>query len=294
MNLTDRIIESIKELPPFPIVIQRAIQLIDDPNSSAQQVVEVVQFDQSITFDVLKVCNSAYFGLRRKVRSLKEAVVMVGFDQLLDIILSHESRLFFQESFKGYDLNQGDLWKHSVASGILSRILSKHLGHTNPNSLFTATLLHDIGKIVLNRYLIDYYDKIKFLIHKESLSFVEAEKKILGIDHAELGGRIVERWEFPEDIVMAIRYHHSPLESPNYSFTVDLVYLSDLISMLTGVGGGADGLSYYGYKTIMKRYGVKEKDIEHFILQLKDRVELVEGALLKKRILGVKPCHATS
>lgn len=291
MNLIDQIFHSIKELPPFPIVLQRAIQLIDDPKSSAQQIVDVVQFDQSITFEVLKVCNSAFFGLRRKIRSLKEAVVMVGFDQLLEIILSHESKHFFQKELKGYDLNQGDLWRHSVTSAILSRIIANHIRHPNLNVLFTAALIHDIGKLILNQYITDYKDKIKFLIHKNSLSYVEAEKEALGINHAELGGKIAEQWEFPEEIVFAIHYHHSPLLAPNHSTTVELVYLSDLVAILTGMGGGADGLSYHGYRTIMKKYGLREKNLEQFILQLNDRLQLVEGMLTTNQTLEGTPCH---
>ena len=95
MNLTEDILKSMAKLPPFPIVVQRAIHLINDPNSSTQEVVDAIQFDQSITANVLKVCNSAYFGLRRTIHSLREAWVMIGFDQLLEIILSGESVQFF-------------------------------------------------------------------------------------------------------------------------------------------------------------------------------------------------------
>lgn len=286
MNLIEQILKSVKELPPFPIVLQRAIQLIDDPKSSAQQIVDVVQFDQSITFEVLKICNSAFFGLRRKIRSLKEAVIMVGFDQLLEIILSHESKHFLQKGLKGYGLGQGDLWRHSVTSAILSRIIAKHIHHSNLNILFTAALIHDIGKLILNQYIIDYQDKIRFLIHKKLLSYIEAEKEALGIDHAELGGKIAEQWEFPREIVLAIHYHHSPLLTPDHLTTVELVYLSDLIAILTGMGGGSDGLSYHGYKTIMKKYGLREKNLEYFILQLNDHLKLVEGMLTPKKAVG--------
>src|SRR4030042_295484 len=115
MNLVDEILQSATELPPFPAVIQRALQLIEDPRSSARDVVDVIQYDQSITAEVLKLCNSAYFGLSRTVHSLREALVMIGFNQLLEIVLSRESAPLLYEPCKGYDLEQGELWRHSGA-----------------------------------------------------------------------------------------------------------------------------------------------------------------------------------
>jgi HD-like signal output (HDOD) protein len=123
MSLLDTILESVTQLPPFPAVIQRAFQLVDDPKSSAQDVVDVIQYDQSITVNVLKLCNSAHFGLRRTVHSLRDALVLIGFHQLLEIILSQASGKFFSGDCKGYDLENGELWQHSVACALLPRII---------------------------------------------------------------------------------------------------------------------------------------------------------------------------
>ncbi len=279
MSLVEEIVQASTKLPPFSMVIQKALQLIEDPKSSAQQIVEVIQYDQSITFEVLRVCNSAYFGLKRKVSSLKEALVMIGFDQLLQIILSQESSKIFLKDCSGYDLKKGDLWRHSVACALLSKIIAKHLHESRTNTIFTAALIHDIGKMILHRYVRNYFNEIKSLAEEETLSFPEAEKRILGIDHGELGGVIVEKWSFPEEIIFAVRFHHVPLATSHYAKIVDLVYLSDLISMLTGIGGGADALNYHGYGEIMKRYSLKEDDLEHFLVELNDQLGLIEAML---------------
>ncbi len=282
MSMVEQIIQASNKLPPFSMVIQRALQLIEDPNSSAQQVVEVIQYDQSITFEVLKVCNSAYFGLKRKVRSLKEALIMIGFDQLLQIVLSQESSKIFLKDCSGYDLQHGDLWRHSVSCALLSKIICKHVNEIRANAIFTAALLHDIGKMVLHRYVRNYFEEIRLLIEQKALSFPEAEKAILGIDHAELGGMIMEKWSLPEEIIFAVRYHHTPLSTPNYSQVVDLVYLSDLIAMMTGIGGGADALNYHGYEQVTKRHALKEDDLEHFMVQLSNQLGLIEEMLQGK------------
>ncbi|MBM4340030.1 MAG: HDOD domain-containing protein [Deltaproteobacteria bacterium] len=283
MNLVDQILNSTDRLPSFPMVIQRALQLIEDPRSSAQNLVDVLQFDQSITANILKLCNSAYFGLRKTVSSLREALVMVGFDQLMEIILSQESASFLQDSCKGYDLGQADLWKHSVACGLLSGIISKRLKREASLTLFTAALLHDIGKMVLGHYVQDYFRQIKNLAGEKQISFTEAEKEILGIDHAELGGKVAEKWKFPKSIISAIQYHHAPSLASEESEVVELVSLCDIVAMITGIGGGADGLAYHGNREVMKRYHLGEKDIEQFIVKLEDRFQLVNETLDTKR-----------
>lgn len=283
MNLVDRILQSTDKLPPFPMVIQRAIQLMEDPRSSAQNLVEVLQFDPSITANVLNLCNSAYFGLRRTVSSLREALILVGFDPLMEIILSQESTQFLKDPCRGYDLGQTDLWKHSVACALLSRIISKRLHREATLTLFTAALVHDMGKIMMGRFVQDYSGQIRMLTGEGQLSFTEAEKEIFGIDHAELGGKVAEKWKFPRPIISAVRHHHAPSRASEDRETVELIYLCDLVAMITGIGGGADGLTYRGDPDVMKRHHLTEKDIEQFIVKLEERFQLVEGALDAKR-----------
>ena len=279
MNLIETILQSVTQLPPFPVVIQKALQLIDDPRVSAQDVVDVIQYDPSITANVLKVCNSAYYGLRRTVHSLKDAVVLIGFHQLVEIILGQASAQFISAACKGYDLEGGELWRHSVACALLPRIISKRLNRVATATHFTAALLHDIGKILLSQYVKDYFEDIKKAVQGDHLSFIEAEKQILGIDHAELGSWIIEQWTFPKVIVSAVRYHHTPFLALEDHEFIQLVYLCDLVTMITGIGGGADGLSYHAYGEVMRQYDLKEKDIERFIVQLEDQFHRVEEVL---------------
>ncbi len=279
MTLIDQILQSIERLPPFPMVVQRAIQLIEDPKTSAQHLVDVLQFDPSITANVLKLCNSAYFGLRKKVFSLREAIVLVGFDPLMEIILSQESTQVLKDPCIGYDLEQADLWRHSVACALLSRIVSKRLNQKATLIHFTAALLHDIGKIILGQFFKDYFGKIKELVRENHIPFTEAEREVLGIDHAELGGRVAEHWKFPKPILLAIQYHHSPALVSKDCEIVELISLCDVVAMITGIGGGADGLAYHGDGGVMKRNRLKEKDIESFIAQLGDQFQLVDETL---------------
>lgn len=279
MIQVEKILRKIAQLPPFPVVIQRALQLVADPHSSAQDVVDVIQYDQSITVDVLKLCNSAYFGLRRKVHSLREALVLIGFNQLFGIVVGRQCSHLYGKPHAGYDLQRGELWRHSVASALLSGIICKRLNRQASPVLFTAALLHDIGKVILSEFVKDYFDDIAKLVEERSISFSDAEKEILGIDHAELGGKITTEWKFPEVIVSSVRFHHTPFSTSAKDETVRLTHLCDVIAMLTGIGGGSDGLYYHSSEEIMNHYHLKEEDIERFMLQLDDQFRQVKELL---------------
>jgi putative nucleotidyltransferase with HDIG domain len=279
MNIVRSVLRKVAELPPFPAVVQRALQLVADPHSSAQDVVAVIQFDQSITADVLRLCNSARFGLERKVRSLREALVLIGFNQLFEIVLGRQSSQLFSRPSAGYDLQQGELWRHSVASALLSGIISKRIHRPASPVLFTAALLHDIGKVLLSEFVKDYFEEIAALVEEKSVSWSDAEREILGIDHAELGGMITAEWQFPKVIVSSVAYHHTPFLTSDEDEVVPLTHLCDVVAMITGIGGGADGLYYHSSREILNHYGLKEEDVERFIIELDDLFAQVKESL---------------
>jgi putative nucleotidyltransferase with HDIG domain len=279
MNLVEAILQSVTQLPPFPAVIQRVLQLVEDPKTSARDVVEVIQYDQSVTANVLMVCNSAYFSLARPVHSLAEALVRIGFNNLVEIILTRGTSFLFFRACQGYKLQNGELWRHSVACALLSQILADRLNQKKSPVQFTVALLHDVGKVVLTGFVRDHFEEIRRRVQQENLSFLEAEKATLGIDHAELGGRIAESWKFPPDIIAGIRYHHTPFLAPDFQDLVSLAYLCDVVALMIGFGGGADGLSYRGYKEVMERYALKVQDLEEVIVDLESCMKKVEGYL---------------
>ncbi len=274
------IVQTIDRLPPLPAIIHQALQRINDPQSSAQDVVEIIQFDQGITSQVLKVCNSAYFNLRRQVHSLKEALVLLGFNTLMQILLNKSFHGVLSRPCQGYDLDTGALWRHSVSCAILTEIVARRIQREPDSRLFTAGLLHDMGKVVLSAYVRETFEAIKVLVREQGYSFVAAEREVLGIDHAELGGLIAEKWEFPPAIIAAVRYHHTPwLSQDDFSELVGLTHLANCMALLTGIGGGANGLYYTGDPEIMQQFRLREKDIEKCLVQLSDRLPAVESWL---------------
>ena len=276
---TEAIIKSMKKLPPFPDVATKALKILDDPDASVDQLISIIQYDQAITANVLKLCNSAYYGLSRKVRSLREGLVLLGNVELKSIILTSTVVKFFHRENKGYDLAKGELWRHAVATGIISKIISDRVTGSESASLFTAALLHDIGKVVLGRFVDTYFEQILALVKGEDHSFLEAEREMLGIDHAEVGARVAESWNFPEDIVQAIRLHHRPDGASGDDPLTPVIYLSNIVTLSMGIGVGRDGLCYRGKEEVMKRHGLKAKDLQEIVVDFYDQYNTVQDIL---------------
>jgi len=256
MNRVDEILALIRHVPPFPKVAERVVQLLKDPDVTARQLAEVIQYDQSITANVLKICNAAYFGIPRKVNSLDEGLVVIGHDILKDIIIASSSARFFQGKVgAGYGLEQGDMWRHSVATGIMAKLLVRHIKDVDQGSAFTAALLHDIGKRFLSSFVADDFEKIVDKVSRENCTFVEAEQEILGINHAALGGMILEKWGFDQQLADAVREHHNAAALDREPLTA-LVALSNSLVISIGIGVGEDGLAAELRGDGLKHFGI--------------------------------------
>ncbi|MEN8257425.1 MAG: HDOD domain-containing protein [Thermodesulfobacteriota bacterium] len=279
MSRVEEVLMMVKHVPPFPKVAQRVMELLEDPNTTATQLAEVIQFDSAITANVLKICNAAYFGLPRKVSSLDEGLVVIGYDILKDIIITSCSAKFYKGNVgAGYELGQGELWKHSVACGIMAKLVIKFFDDVDPSSAFTAAILHDIGKRFMSTFIADEYDFVLAMVEKEQCSFVEAEQEIIGMDHATLGGIILEKWEFPADMKEAVESHHKPDALEKGGLTA-LVALANALVVTMGVGVGVDGLATPLNSQELARFGIGEIDLQFMMADLLGEMAKAEELL---------------
>lgn len=269
MKRTREILEKVDTLPPFPAVIHKALALLQDPLVSAERIVEAVRFDQAITANVLKVCNSAFFGGVQPVSSLKDALVRIGNKKLIRVILSVGGSDVLQKEVPGYDLERGALWRHSVLCALLCESLCDVVGYGTKDKAFTAGLLHDVGKVVLSEFVGQDYGKIRDAAVAANFTFPDAESGILGVNHAEAGGRIAEKWNFDPELVNAIRYHHDPANG-DPSALLFLVHFSDILCLTSGIGGGSDGLRYNVDHEMLKAHGIGSKEFELGMIRLSD------------------------
>lgn len=279
MSRVEEILNLVKFVQPFPKVARRVMELLADPETDAKALAEVIQYDQVITANVLKICNAPYFGLSRKVSSLADALVVIGNDALKDIIITSSSARFYKGDVgAGYELEQGELWKHSVAAGILAKHLVGKIKEVDAGTAFTAGLLHDIGKRFLSSFVADDFERIMAKVANEGCSFVEAEKELLGITHAELGGKILERWEFPVEIQQAVLHHHDP-EALEMAPLIALIALANTLVISMGIGVGADGLATKMRGEGLRRFGITQPHLDMCMANLLQELEQAEELL---------------
>lgn len=291
INVED-ILGKVDALPPLPGTSLRLINVISDPGSTVNDIVDVIKYDQALTARILRLCNSAYFGLSRNVSSLNEAMVCLGTVKILQLVMAIHTNSLLAEEQEGYDLRSGALWKHSVATAQAATHFAKRMKIENAGLVFTGALLHDIGKVVLSRYVAEEFAQIIDLVTTEKQSFVEAERAVLGFDHTEIGGMVAETWKLPDSLVRCIRYHHMPSEADVIDPLVDAVYLANCTCLLLGMGLGADGLCYRADEEVMTRSGLAENDLEAVGVAMLDDMQKLEAMFGEESSEAEKPLAA--
>lgn len=271
--------KKIKNLTPIPAVTMSLLKVVDDPNKTMDDVTNIIQYDPAITADVLRSANSAYFGLKYPAETISDAAKMLGTDRLVELVLLKVASKIIQGPLGGYGMHEGALWQHSVSSAIIAKQVAVQLGLSHSCSIFTAALLKDIGKIVMDKYVQNAYKKIYNLVINENFSFMEAEKKVIGVDHAELGGMMAQIWKFSPKMVMIINNHHLSREDMIKDKDTMVVYLSDCICMMMGMGVGADGLAYRFHHQAIEEIGISADDILTIIANFTPQMKEVEKLL---------------
>lgn len=271
------IIKKIDSLKPIPQVANKIISIAEDPESSLQELSKVITYDSAVTANLLKVANSAYFGRPAKFDSIHQAIVYLGMDVVVDLVLLASIAENLKPEQTGYGLGKGDLWKYSVLSAFIARELAENKGMGKTHLIFTAALLKDIGKVILNQYVLDFYQEINTMVVKKYVTFREAEKQVIGIDHAELGGMVAESWNFSPKMVEIIQNHHQPQKSSISEVETSIVYLADTICMMMGVGGGLDGLAYRFHKEVIDILEFTDRDLQEIMAMFGEKLQHVES-----------------
>jgi HD-like signal output (HDOD) protein len=212
---SERLLESARSLPPLPMSAIRLAGLVSDPHVDVLDIVETISLDQSLTAAVLRQANSAASGSRTRIGTVRDAVVRLGMNMVLSIALSGHLSKQMMKAVPEYGLGAGELWKHSVLASISTDLVRGRSSVRVPTEAATAALIHDIGKLVLCRYMSPH---VLELIAQAGLAEgdddFEAEVKVLEVHHGDVGALVAEHWRLPESIVNAVKYHHTPSERP--------------------------------------------------------------------------------
>lgn len=204
---------SMDALPTIPIIVSRVLKVVEDSASSANDLVDIIQNDQAICSKVLKVANSAYYGLRQQVSTIGHAVVLLGFETVRNLCLGVGVFRSFLPYAQHQVLDIERFWEHTIASGICARMLWKERGWAGGDEVFLAGLIHDIGRLAFLAAEPRGYSDLLHRAQKEGVPMAEMEQQEMGGTHADLGAILCEKWDFGPGLVVPVRWHHAPERS---------------------------------------------------------------------------------
>jgi putative nucleotidyltransferase with HDIG domain len=256
-----QILNDLNDLPALPDVAVKIIRATADPKIGAQRLARIIATDQAFTARVLRIANSAYYGLSRRIGTVTEAVVLLGTNRLRALALAAATYDMLNREYPGYALHRGEMWRHSMGTAITAQLVAKtaHLGGIE--NAFIAGLLHDVGKCVLDAYVGSNLPELLDVVGGDKVPFLEAEREVIGFDHAELGGMCAQKWQLPADLVDAIRYHHEPGKAAEMSDLLAVAHIADALCMSLGIGLGGDGLRYRLDDNTLRHIGVTHADL---------------------------------
>ncbi|MBQ9566374.1 MAG: HDOD domain-containing protein [Synergistaceae bacterium] len=257
-----RIMSKLKDVKSFPQFVLETMRKLKDPTSSVSDVSRTLSKDEGLVLRVLKLANSAAYGVARNISNLSEAIALLGYKSVSNLVLAASVYSAMDKGLSGYALDRGELWRHSLMVAYVSRYLAKKTRNVSSDDAYVGGLLHDIGKVVLNDYVRFGYSIIVKMVEEEQIPFTEAERQVLGFDHAAVGAILTEKWELPEAYQVAVEYHHKPNDLPEekaqYQPILDIVSVSNCICLMLGIGMGADGLQNYMYPEPLERLGLTD------------------------------------
>lgn len=276
MQELDDYLNKVKSLPPAPKILPELLSLLRKDDIDADRVVKLIAFDPGITAAVLRLCNSAYFSGASPASDLQEAVTRLGFRQVYQLVAAVSGSKMLGPAQKGYGIDAGELWEHSVVSAVAAQLIAKSCDE-DESLAFTATLLHDIGKIVLAEALEHIYSDLVENSKTDQTPLIETEKRLLGVQHAEIGGRLLARWNFPENIATAVTFHHQPAGAKNHERLTSLVYLGNMVAYFMGYGFGHHAFALRGRTEALDILKLKPEILPQFMIQTFEQLQFVRS-----------------
>jgi putative nucleotidyltransferase with HDIG domain len=239
--IPNQILVGIQRLDPLPITARKLAVMLQNEDTGVQEIAEVVEYDAAVAANVLRTANSAAYAGRYPVERIRDAVVRLGSANLLTIVLGEYLRIF-KIAAPLYDLTEDDFYLHSAAAALMIKAMIPEIRSALPPSASIAALLHDIGKLIMVRYMkVDVWSMIS-LCREKKIEFVQAEQELLGCDHAEVGAAVARNWEFPQEIILAIEDHHKVVPGGKGPL-LDAVMLANYAAKSIGIGLGAEGFN---------------------------------------------------
>jgi putative nucleotidyltransferase with HDIG domain len=258
----DKVIADFGDMPTLPHVVARLTRLIANPNTTASDINKALSRDPGLTARILRLVNSSYYGFARRITTITNAVVILGFTQVRNLALT----AFIMDNFSvsaasGFDMKA--FWRHSIGTAFLAGHIGRGLGVKLDEDAFVCGLLHDLGKSVMAVKAPADVRKVLDVVGSENVLFYEAERRALGYDHATLGAALMERWNLPELMVETAREHHNPeAAGEGHRLLASVVHFADILARALLMGSGGDPLIPRIAEAAFERTGLNWRTVE--------------------------------
>lgn len=272
------IMAQVRSFPGMPATAAKLLPLLKDQDTGAGEIEDILRYDPGLTANILKLTNSAYFGIPSRVSSIRQAVMLLGWKRLIQLVMTMCMSALMNKPIPGYDLPRGELWRHSITVSIAAEILVKFLKIAEAEEVFTAALLHDVGKLILGGYVQEDLQTIDDMVNK-GISFEVAEYIVLGTDHAQVGGRILKNWAFPVELVNAVHWHHNPESCETQCVLSDIVHMANSLGLMTDRGNNGNGDRIEPDPEVTSRLGLKPSHLEQLAEKTRNDYQKIAAAL---------------
>jgi putative nucleotidyltransferase with HDIG domain len=275
LNESFKKFESVKELPTIPETLSSILALITDPNSSVADLARVMELDQSLTAKVLRMVNSAFYGFYRQVTTVRDAAVILGFNEIRILALTVSMFDVFQASSSRWE--RGRFWEHSLVVGMATESLAK-LAKLDQKEAFVAGLLHDLGKVAFDFVLGEKWSDLVVQAGREGIPLNELEKSDLGVDHGELGAWLGEKWRLPEGIIATMQFHHRTDDLKHEARVCVAVRLANSVVKAKGIGSSGNPCVEPVEDWMLSRLDLSETDLEEMDSHITSDLKSIQAA----------------
>jgi len=271
-------LEKIHNLPTLPMIIDKLGKAVHDPNSNAKQIAAIIEDDPSMMARILKVVNSAFYGVSEPIHSVHHAVARMGLLAVNNIAMS--TAVFSTFGKKGQtDFNREEFWRHSISCGLACNVLYQRCKsniRTKPGKdiLHLCGLLHDIGKIVFEQFFHAEFIHAVKLAKEKKIPLFQAEAEVMGADHSEVGAWLGQRWNLSEEVVDVIRWHHDPPKGkPDFLSLISICHIGNYICNLEKIGESGDSCAPAFMHPVWKQLGLAVQDIADIVDEVKEEAK---------------------
>ncbi|HUI05558.1 MAG TPA: HDOD domain-containing protein [Verrucomicrobiae bacterium] len=274
MQEIDDYIDQAEHLVPAPPILPQLIPLLNHTDVDNRRIVDLISYDTSLTANVLRVCNSAFYSRGTPIDNLLSAVTRLGSREVYQIVVLTVGAMF-SIGQKSYGIEACDLWQHSVTTAVGAQLVAREIAE-DENTVFTAAVLHDVGKIILSASMANCYEQFVQAI-EHGASLIDAEERNFGCNHAEVGARLLERWNLPACLAVAIRHHHQPSAAGEHQRLTACVHLGNSIAYLMGYGYGDPSFAISILDGALNMLHISAERIPGYVQECVDRLQHVKN-----------------